>query len=140
MNESGFWRKIRNGIKDPPNTHLVRIENAIYSGTPDVSYCIYGVEGFFELKYIEDWPVRDATIVRIPHFRQEQRIWLHDRHVSGGRCYVCLGVAKSTFIIDGLQAAMFLGKDWNKIEIYNNSLVWWNGPVNWTKFKNRITI
>ncbi|KKM97272.1 hypothetical protein LCGC14_1169750 [marine sediment metagenome] len=139
MNESGFWRKIRNGIKNPPDTHLVRIENAIYSGTPDLSYCINGVEGFIELKYLEAWPKRESTVVRIPHFRGEQRIWLHDRHIAGGRCYLCLGIAKSTFIFDGLQAAMFLGKDWNKADIYSHSLLWWDGKVAWKNFKNRIT-
>ncbi len=140
MNESSFWTKLRKGLQNPPDTHLVRIENAIYSGTPDVSYCIsapFGsTEGFIELKYLKEWPKRAATIVRLPHFTRQQRTWLHDRHMAGGKCYLCLGVKKSLFLIDGLQAAMYLGKNWRKVDIYDNSLIYFDGgKVDWTKFK-----
>lgn len=149
MNESSFWRKIRKGLQDPPNTHLTRIENIVYSGVPDISFCINEVkgtasiinasEGFIELKYLQNWPERAATIVRVPHFKHEQRIWLHDRSIAGGRCFVCLGIGRSTFLIDGLQAAMFLGKDWRKIDIYDNSIAYWDKPqVDWDIFKSHL--
>jgi hypothetical protein len=145
MNESGFWNKIRKGLKDPPDVHLVRIENAVYSGTPDVSYCINtndasdASEGFMELKYIKEWPKRATTIVRVPHFTPAQRTWLHDRHIAGGNCFVCLGVGKSVFLFDGIDAAMKLGKDWNKEQMCKYALEYWDGNVDWKQFKWLLT-
>lgn len=138
MNESSFWNRIRKGLKNPPDVHLVRIENAVYSGTPDVSFCIntaFISEGFMELKFLKEWPKRAATIIRLPHFTPAQRTWLHDRHMAGGNCFLCLGVDKSTFLFEGLDAAMHLGKDWDKEALCHNALKYWDGTIDWSDFK-----
>ena len=138
-NEKTFWDLIRKNIKSPPDTHLVRIENAVYSGTPDVSYCIDGKEGFLELKYIEEYPKRESTVVAVD-VRQAQRTWLHDRNIAGGRCYLAMSVKnKDIYIFDGLQAAMFLGKSWKKEDLKKHSLLFWvDREVKWDLFKERL--
>lgn len=142
MNESAFWQRIRKGLQNPPHTHLVRIENAIYSGTPDVSFCIDGhataTEGFMELKYLLEWPKRERTVIRVPHFTPAQRTWLHDRHMAGGKGFVCMGISKSTFLFEGLDAAMYLGKDWNRADMQGEALAFWDGRIDWDEFKEEL--
>lgn len=86
MTESTFWAGIRPKLL--PYGDLERIENRVNIGTPDVNYCLLRVEGWIELKYKDEWPVREATPFRLPHFTIEQLLWQERRHRAGGR--VCL--------------------------------------------------
>lgn len=70
-----MWQKVRPFLLaaklDP-----VRIENPIHPGTPDVNLC----DGhWIELKCILRWPVHETSLVRIPHFTPQQRVWLYRR-------------------------------------------------------------
>lgn len=113
--ESVMWSKIRGMLSrlDP-----VRIENKIGSGTPDVN----SVAGWIELKCLPAWPKREDTVVRLPHFTQEQRTWLRRRRLARMKL---AGTGKSTcagefvllhvfdcdewLLFDGLAAAEHLG-------------------------------
>lgn len=108
-NESKMWTKLRPFLLaaklDP-----VRVENPIHPGTPDVNLC----DGsWVELKCIECWPVRAATIVRIPHYTPQQRVWLYRRWLAApGSTFLILEVIfeKQWLVFQGDVAAKLVGR------------------------------
>jgi hypothetical protein len=85
----------------------VRIENSASSGAPDINY----LGGWIEDKTIADWPKRENTPVRLPHYTPEQRGWHSRRRRAGGRVHVVLEVMKAETILvfDAADAASGLG-------------------------------
>jgi len=97
MNEAALRNYVRKGLhaKGMLTTHH---EDALNSGIPDLSYSGGAVNGWIELKWLEAWPKRADTIVRIPHYTKEQKHFLLSRGRAGGRCWLLLRVAKEIFI------------------------------------------
>jgi hypothetical protein len=73
-NESIMWKKLR-PVLLAAKLDPVRVENPIYPGTPDVNLAI---GSWIELKYLAALP-RPGCLLRIPHFTNEQRVWLYRR-------------------------------------------------------------
>ena len=59
--------------------HLVRVENLIEQGTPDLNCCYEGVEFWLELK---------ADDGRIPRLSKYQIAWHYRRHKAGGKSWI----------------------------------------------------
>lgn len=91
MSENGMWLYMRKLFPQQGHGDWQRIEDSLSKGVPDVNYCIAGVEGWIELKYIEEWPKRDKTPVRF-RWTKEQRIWAGRRLRAGGVVWVLLKV------------------------------------------------
>ena len=90
--EAGLWKELRRAILMAyPNSDLVRIENVLTSGTPDVNGCVEGTDFWCELKVIALLPPRNGP-VRIPHYTQDQRLWIRRRGLAGGRVGLLLQV------------------------------------------------
>lgn len=74
--EQSFWNYIRPQLLG----HVVRVENTLERGMPDVNICYEGLELWIELK---------ASVsheqVKI---RKEQRVWAIRRNMEGGKIYV----------------------------------------------------
>jgi len=106
--EAAMWKRLRPCLQaarlDP-----VRVENPIHPGTPDVNLV---TGAWLELKSIESFPQRASTIVRIPHFTPQQRVWLLRRWLSGGATYLVLQVVEPDFwyVFDGYVAAKTVGR------------------------------
>lgn len=92
------------------------VENPAYPGTPDIQY----IDGWIECKYLEKWPARHDTTVRIEHFTPQQRVWLLRRYLAClkrdhryGNGWLVLYVAstKDWFVFDGETAARYVAKD-----------------------------
>ena len=92
------------------------VENPAYPGTPDIQY----IGGWIECKYLEDWPKRERTTVRIDHFTQQQRVWLLRRFiackkrgswVSQGWLVLYVSSTKDWLVFDGGVAASDVAKD-----------------------------
>lgn len=78
------------------------VENSAMPGTPDVYY----MHGWIELKECDNWPKRDTTPLRLPHFTKWQRAWLKRHAHLGGTCFVLLKVGElEWFLIDGVVAS-----------------------------------
>lgn len=101
------------------------VENPAYPGTPDIQF----IDGWIECKYLEDWPKREATTVRIEHFTPQQRCWLMRRAFSlsklsdkmHGRAWLVLYVARTRdwLVFDGETAARYVAKDGvNKAKLF----------------------
>lgn len=102
MSEASYWTKIKPAFSgwDP-----FRIEGAA-KGTPDVNHKY----GWVELKWLEDWPVREDTIVAVEHYTPEQRTWHMRRCFSGGCCHVLIEIGGTTLLLWGVHAAEYLGR------------------------------
>lgn len=92
------------------------VENPAYPGTPDIQF----IDGWIECKYLEAWPRRAETTVRIPHFSPQQRVWLlrrylacHKRRTNHGQVFLILYVAETRehLLFDGGTAALHVAKD-----------------------------
>lgn len=106
MNEATLRNYIRPRLaaKGVLTTHH---EDALNSGIPDLSYSGNGAHGWIELKWLEAWPKRAATIVRIPHYTKEQKHFLLSRGRAGGRCWLLLRVGREHLLFDHESAQAF---------------------------------
>lgn len=106
--ESLMWRKLR-PVLMAAKLDPVRVENPIHPGTPDVNL----VGRWIELKCIPGWPVRDTTVVRIPHYTPQQRVWLYRRWLyAPGSTLLVLEVRseRQWLVFDGDVAAKVVGR------------------------------
>ena len=99
------------------------VENPCRPGTPDVNY----IEGWIELKWVEKWPVRADTPVRLPHFTPQQKLHLRRRWHLGGNAYLLLQVDQDWFLFNGEEAAMIVGQA-NRAELTTRAQAHWNHP------------
>tara|TARA_R100000482_G_scaffold121828_2_gene68449 strand:+ start:487 stop:927 length:441 start_codon:yes stop_codon:yes gene_type:complete len=97
MSETNLWRYLQRNLKDN-KTMLMRIENPFYKGIPDVNFLIDGNEGWIELKYMPEYPKKDNTEVKVPHFTKEQKLWHDSRYKNKGRTMVLIQVDNDYFI------------------------------------------
>lgn len=81
-----------------------RVENVLNAGTPDVWY----THGAIEMKYLERWPVRPLTPVRVQTLvdKPEQVAWLTRRWYAGGPAYLMLRVDKQYLLFAGPHAKL----------------------------------
>jgi hypothetical protein len=87
------------------------VENVAWPGYPDVEY----IGGVMELKRIPRWPATDS-IVRIPHFSPQQKVFLARRCRKGGKAWLLLQVGKEYFLFEG-DSLSGLGKSWTQQDI-----------------------
>lgn len=99
----------------------VFIENVMGSGTPDINY----VEGWLELKWLKAWPVRPGTVVRLPEFTPQQRLFLLNRCRASGEARFLLRVGREWILLPGIWSALRLGKTATKAEILAAAERYW---------------
>lgn len=100
------------------------VENPCRPGTPDVNY----IEGWIELKWKEEWPVKAETTLRLPHFTPQQRLHLRRRWFLGGNAYLLLQVKQDWLLFDGDVAAEYVGTvDRSALEL--RAKAQWNHPI-----------
>lgn len=108
--------------------HAVPIESPMEAGVPDVN-CVVG---WLELKHLNEWPVREDTVVRPHHFRPVQRNWLRTRCLHGGAAWLLLRVGDplvgSWHLVWGVSAATHVGTDWTRADLSRNTSeqMWWS--------------
>jgi hypothetical protein len=103
--EKSLWSRLRACMAWG---HILRIENSVQEGTPDVNGCCNGIEFWVELK-VAKMPKRSSSPVRVDHFTNEQRRWLFDRVSNGGRAYLLLQVDHEYLLFRGDVAALRVG-------------------------------
>lgn len=75
--EARFWDSLRNAA--PAGAAMLRIEDSLGRGVPDVNICLNGVESWVELKIARGSKVE---------FQKGQLAWMVERTRAGGRCFV----------------------------------------------------
>lgn len=111
-------------IKTLKPLHGFRVENPCLPGTPDVNCTL----GWIELKWIEKWPARTGTPVRVDHFTPQQRIFGQKRHRAGGLALLLLQVESTQdwLLFDGPTAARIVGHV-PRAELLAGALAHWIG-------------
>ena len=84
-------------VKILVNRDAKPVENPAWPGFPDVNY----IEGVIELKQLDRWPVRPETPIKLPHFTNQQRIFLERRWRKGGNAFLLLQVGRCFLLYEG---------------------------------------
>lgn len=122
MDESVMRRSVLRALKPLDG---VFIENVVGSGTADINY----VEGWLELKYLANWPVRPTTPVALPKFTPQQRVFLTNRCLAGGQARFLLRVGREWLLLPGLWSALHLGKGALRTEIEAAAELHWSNRL-----------
>ena len=101
MKESSFWQYIRKGMLG--RWHATRLESSAGNGVPDVSFGMINLNGFIELKHINEWPKRGTTKVKLP-LRNEQKLWIKTRGQMAGNVWVLVRIEDYFFLLTAHQA------------------------------------
>lgn len=100
--EQKLWDRWRNNM--PPDIYLERVENLVWSGTPDVMAMWRGKVTWVENK-IAAWPKRKNTRIQFKHPpTPDQRNWHINWNQRGGTSYILVGIEQEVFLIPGLRA------------------------------------
>ena len=123
--EKLLWKQIRNKLN---NFFIQRIETQIERGIPDVHYCVNGVSGWIEGKYLKT-PKRDNTKVKLK-ITVEQLAWHRTYNRCGGKVFILVKKDREVYLFDGKDGndlaigiskeefeKRALAKDWNMIKI-----------------------
>lgn len=115
--EQRFWYWLRDRMGNFWDAS--RHEDLVSKGYPDVSFGALGVNGWIELKALEEWPIRPQTVVKIDHYTPEQRLWLLKRGSNGSKhVYLFLEVGDDLLLFNYIQAQK-VGQ-LTKQELFNN--------------------
>lgn len=120
MSERALRKRVIRALKP---LHAVAVENGVGPGTPDVNF----VEGWIELKQVDEWPRRGGPL-RLEHYTQQQRIWHRQRSAKGGNIFVLLQVGQELFLFDGPTAARYLGIGTRRVLIDASMMFWPRWP------------
>lgn len=96
--ESSLWDWLRRSWRLVPKSelHYTRVENAAAGGIPDTEACYQGKQFWAELK-VALRPASPSDVVKVPHFRTGQVMWLHNRWLVNGRAWLLLRVEGAGF-------------------------------------------
>lgn len=113
-------------------------EDMLNSGIPDLSYSGGAVNGWIELKWLEAWPKRDATIVKIDHYTKEQKHFLLSRGRAGGRCWLLLRVGDREHLLFDSEAAQSVGEQ-TRAGLIARSELWEDQRINFEQLTGILT-
>ena len=121
-NENDFERAITLFI----DAHWTHIEMPFKPGFPDLDYCITGVCGQIEVKFVKKG--------RVPHLRSTQKAWMRERLKANGSPMI--------WMLDGTKVYVICRDGIEKLLIGNSSLSIWKSlaadviDLNWTDASN----
>lgn len=136
MSESSFARALRDGFRKKAKelghkTAWTRLECS-GEGIPDVVISLGGNHYFIELKYVANYPKKDITPVRIPHFTSAQRWWSVLHGEAGWLCYVFIKI-QNDFILFHWSALEGLGS-WTKEQMKERAIWHCSGRLDYEGF------
>lgn len=105
--------------------HVQSHEDRYSEGIPDLSFGLLGVGGWIELKQINSWPIKAATVVKPKKFTPAQANWLLRRGKKSGFCYVLVKVAQHDFFLFNFVEARALREGRTKAWYLANNLKHW---------------
>jgi hypothetical protein len=104
MSEANLWTTIRTKMLPDYWSEATRHEDAYQKGIADVSFVQLGRHGWMELKWVARYPVRESTVVRIPHYTDEQRAFLRAKGSAGGMTFLFMKIERDYLLFDHLNA------------------------------------
>ena len=79
--------------------HAQSHEDSLSVGIPDLSYGIQGVNGWIELKQIDDFPEDESKVIRPKKYTPEQVNWLRNRGRKAGHCFIFVKIGKNSYYL-----------------------------------------
>lgn len=107
-NESDFWRIDVSKLKH--FGEIDRIEDVLKKGVSDCIYCLRfnrsepARAGWAELKRLQAWPARMSTLVRLPHYSEDQVNYLERWGRAGMGAYLIAQVANDYLVFHWREA------------------------------------
>ena len=133
--ETQFWNYIRPRMKG--RWYATRIETYTENGVPDVTFTVDGFHGWIELKYLKEFPKRETTIVKIPHYTDLQRYFLSTRGKAAGHCYLLIKVNREYFLFD-YEQAQSVGVSFTKKDFVENSKFYWKNKIDFEELRKAL--
>jgi hypothetical protein len=109
-----------------------RHEDKFQKGIADISFCQNGVGGWMELKHISDWPARDTTLVRIPHYTIDQKDFLEKKGKGQGNTWLFIQIGSDYLVYDWIPAQMLPDK--TKTEMVELATFFYEGRLDYSRF------
>ncbi len=109
---------------------LDRIENVVGVGTPDVNFCINGVDGWIEMKSPRHEPLRETSKLLTKHnhpLNQDQKNWFLRQCNAGGRAFILICTNKRWMLVDGSLADVI--NDMTVDELWDQACWKYNKPI-----------
>ena len=110
MSEKNMWTHLRKKMVPTYWTEVTRHEDAYQRGIADVSFVQVpqgrfgeretGIHGWVELKFRGMAPVRPTTVCKLPHYSDDQRIWLKNKGEAGGMTFLLLQLGRAWLLFD----------------------------------------
>lgn len=124
--ENSFWRTLSKNMNACKGwRESTRHEDKLQLGIADVSFVNNdGRHGWIELKRLREWPKRESTIVRLPHFTDHQRIWLRRKGEAGGNVWLLVKIERDVLLFDWETAYVHVGGITKQEMISNCTMVW----------------
>jgi hypothetical protein len=130
MSEHRLWEYLRDGMGGAWAAQ--RHEDKLSTGIPDVSYSI-SRHGWIELKYISTKPSKSTSILRIPHYTEDQRNWLTSHGSRAGLCFLLLQVEKTYMVFDWTKAWRVATLPYADHEAMATAM--WKGKIDWGQLR-----
>ena len=109
--------------------HAQSHEDALSEGIPDLSYGIDGVNGWIELKQIDNFPVRPETKMKPKKYTVEQVNWLVKRGKKGGKCFVMVKIGNYDYYIFNWNKAHMVREGMTQEEYKKECIKHWHKQV-----------
>lgn len=114
-----------------------RHEDKFQKGIADISFCQCGIGGWMELKHVSDWPARETTPVRIPHYSIDQKEFLEKKGKCQGNSWLFIQVA-GDFLLYDWRSAQYL-PDKTKTEMVELSCFFYERRLDYAQFARDLT-
>ena len=104
MTEQNDYKRLRMNMKQPMD-RLERIENVVGIGTPDINFCIEGMEGWVEMKSPTTPKKKGTPLFGSNHkLSQDQKNWFKKQCNAKGNGYILICTKPRWMLIDGCWA------------------------------------
>ena len=101
--EQRLWDRLRKAAAG--RLHTERIENLVGVGRPDIDTLVHGSFVPIELKYVDDWPMKEETrVLGNKGLSQVQKNWHLNWRSWGGTSIIVVGVNNEVFAFNGATA------------------------------------
>lgn len=136
--ETNLWNRLRTNMVGKYWCEATRHEDKFQKGIADVSFCQAGQAGWMELKHVSQWPAREKTLVRIPHYSDEQKEFLEKKGRCMGNTWLFIQV-ESDFLLYSHLPAQFL-PDKTKTEMVELSTFFYEGRLDYAQFARDMAV
>lgn len=127
MSEKALWKTFRRELG--LYGKLVRIENKVSTGIPDVSYVLrlgltsnFVGSGWVELKYLSAFPTRNQKVV-LEKLRREQVVFAEEWEGAGGTSVLLVQVGKLYYMFNSVGARRIFERTLDRADFIRHAKV-----------------